>query len=52
MPNAPRNDPSFGDNPSLGDNGLSITHEKMENLEAQGTASSIAMVTAMSTDWY
>jgi hypothetical protein len=47
---------SFSDDPSSGDtldgphNGLMITHEKMENLGAQGTVSSIPMVTAVSTD--
>ena len=43
-------DPSSGDNSCGPDNSLNIIHEKLENLEVQGTSSSIVTATAVSTD--
>jgi hypothetical protein len=43
-------DPSSGDTSYSLQNGLTITHEKLENLGARGTVSSIPMATAVSTD--
>ena len=43
-------DPSSGDNSCGPDNSLNIIHEKLENLEVQGTSSSIVTATAVSID--
>ena len=44
-------DPSSGDNSCVPDNSsLNIIHEKLENLEVQGTSSSIVTATAVSID--
>ena len=42
--------PNDGDSSYGPDNSLNITHEELENLEVQGTSSSIVTATAVSTD--